>query len=293
MLLLNRTPPIALLSLLSFSTYSYGEQSYQVELNGRYESGDSDSSSSDYRQLAATIYLAPVNTEDKPLHEAAFLNKSSAIRISYFSSEIKDDFNIFSTLKRNGPTFSVNYVTEENSIILGAAYSQSDIDLNNPASGDSDTFGANLGIYLNDTSTLRFSYSNRSTDFDFGFASTSIDTDFYTLSYKTLVSLADLQYFNFETSIKSIQRDAGLSQGDNFELRILGSYFFNFNTNLTTAIKTNSGDNASNEGVTFSVSVSHFLTSNIALAADFTTFIADDDFAENTDTFSINATARF
>ena len=89
MLYLKRTLFVTLLSLSLLSANSHAEQNYQVELLVGYEKEDADTLTDKIIGLGAEIYFSPVNTENKPLAEAAFLDKSSSVIVAYI--ELKSD----------------------------------------------------------------------------------------------------------------------------------------------------------------------------------------------------------
>jgi hypothetical protein len=77
MLYLKRILSVSLLNLLLFSSCGYADENYQTEIFGGYEKEDADTTTDKIIGLGAEIYFSPVNTDNKPLAEAAFLDKKA------------------------------------------------------------------------------------------------------------------------------------------------------------------------------------------------------------------------
>lgn len=297
MLYLKRTLSVTLLSLSLISANSYAEQSYQTELLVGYEKEDADTSTYKTTGLGAEIYFSPVNTENKPLAEAAFLDKSSSVIVGYIKVKSELQNANVNSIDANGPLIAINYITETNAFILGAVYSKQDIDMDpNLATGDIKLTGINIGKYLNDSSAVEFSYTSGDAEYQFATSNltTSLEIDYYELSYKTVQPLDATSYYSFGAGIELIKKsDSSSVNEDNHEFEILGEYYFTRMTSLGAAASFNSGDDVSQEGKTLAIGGTHFFIPQIALNISLSKFIADDSQTEDTDSISVAAIARF
>ena len=296
MLYLKQTLSVTLLILTLLSVNSYAEQDYQEEYKGGYEKEDADTSTDKIIGLSAEIYFSPVNTENKPLAQAAFLNKSSSFLVGYIKGERELQNANVNSIDTNGPLIEINYITETDAFILGALYFKQDLDTDPVlVKGDSKTIGITIGKYLNDSSSVKFSYTSSDIEAR-DFVSTQVsneDVDYYELSYKTVRSLGATSFYSFSAGIELRKAESGSVKEDNNELEFLGEYYFNRMTSLGAAASFNSGDNVSEEGKTLGVGATHFFVPQFAINIDLTRFDADDSQAEDADSISVEVIARF
>lgn len=297
LLYLKLTLSVTLLSLSLLSVNSHAEQNYQTELLVGYEKEDADTSTDKTTGAGAEIYFSPVNTENKPLAQAAFLDKSSSAIVGYIKSETDLQNSTFDSIELSGPLISINYITETNAFIFGATYSKLDGDTNpDLITIDSKLAGFSIGKYLNDSSAVNFSYTSGDTDYRSTTSSqtATLDIDYYELSYNTVQSLNATSYYRFSAGIELINKsDSNSMEEDNSELEVLGEYYFTRMTSLGASASFNSGDDISDEGKTLAIGFTHFFVPQFALNIDLTTFNADDSQTEDTDSISVEAIARF
>ena len=296
MLYLKQALSVALLSVSLLSVNIHAEQSYQEEYTVGYEKEDADTSTDKIIGLSAEIYFSLVNTENKPLAQAAFLDKSSSVIVGYIKGERELQNANVNSIDTNGPLIEINYITDTDAFILGALYFKQDLDTDPVlVKGDSKTIGITIGKYLNDSSAVKFSYASSDIEVR-NFVSTqasSEEIDYYELSYKTVQSLGTTSYFSFSTGIELRKAESASVKEDNHELAFLGEYYFNRMTSLGVAASFNSGDNVSDEGKTFGIGVTHFFIPQFALNIDMSRFNADDSQTEDADSISVEAIARF
>ena len=297
MLYPKRTVFVTLLSLVLFSSNSQAEQSYQTELSVGYEKEDADSSTNKVTGLSAEIYFSPVNTDNKPLAQAAFLDKSSSVSIGYINLKTEYQNSSLNSIDSKGPNFGINYITETNSFILGALYSTNDIETDpSLVTGDLTIAGISIGKYLNDSSAVIFSYTSSDTEVQNTVPSQSanLDIEYYGLSYNTVQSLDATSYYRVSAEIELINKsDSDSVEEDNVELGILGEYYFTRMTSLGAGIMFNSGDNVSDEGKSFGVGFTHFFSPQVAFDITLSRFNADDSQTEDADSISVGVIARF
>ena len=297
LLYLKRTLSVTLLSLSLLSVNSHAEQIYQTELLVGYEKEDADTSTNKTTWAGAEIYFSPVNTENKPLAQAAFLDKSSSAIVGYIKSETDLQNSTLDSSELSGPFISINYTTETNAFIFGATYYKLDGDTNpDLITTDNKIAGFSIGKYLNDSSAVKFSYISSDADYRSTTSSqTAIrDIDYYELSYNTVQSLNATSYYSFGIGFELIRRDSSNSDKEvNNEFEVSGEYYFTRMTSLGASALFNSGDDISYEGNTLAIGFTHFFVPQFALNIDLTTFNADDSQTEDTDSVSVVAIARF
>ena len=297
MLYLKRILSFTLLSLSLLSINGHAEQSYQVEVTGGYEKEDADTSTDKFTTLGAEIYFSPVNTKDKPLAEAAFLDKSSSVIIGYIKSKSELQNSSINSIDASGPLFAINYVTKTDAFILGAVYSTQDLEVDpNVLTSDIKTTGIEIGKYLDGSSAIKFTYMNSDTEFRSTVSSlvANLDIDSYKLEYKTVQPLNATSYFLFNAGVELIKKNDSTSvKEDNNELSFFGEYYLTRMTSFGVAASFNSGDDVSDEGITLGIVGTHFLTQQIALEISFSKFNADDSQTEDTDSISVDIIARF
>jgi len=292
----KRIPLTLLLSLSLFSSASYAEQDYHVELTGEFEKEDEDTSTAKSSSVSAEIFFSPVSTDNKPLAEAAFLNKSSSIALGYIKSKTELQSANVDSFEVSGPLILINYITATDAYILSAIYGTVDLDTNNNLiTGDTKISGINIGKYLDDTSTIEFSYinndiENRNTTTNQKFIN---KTDSYTISYKTVQTTDAVNYYSLAADIELIKSDSNTVKEDNHEFGVAGEYYFSLMTSIGAAALFNSGDDISQEGRTLGVSLTHFLLPQIALKLGLGKFDAKDNKTEDSDSVSVEVSARF
>lgn len=144
---------------------------YQVELNaavGQGEiSGEVISYDYDTTSFDGNFYFSAVDTSKGPYREAAFLSKSSGIRLSYSTIEyVSTGDALFDVnLDLNLTDVEVRYVSA-NGIILEASYQKTkaefDFGLIDTQSNESDEYSIAAGKYLSDNADIVFRYTNAS-----------------------------------------------------------------------------------------------------------------------------------
>lgn len=182
---------LTLLSTSAFSIEAYAQQSYQTELVASYEKQDNDTSTSKALELTATYFLEPVNTDNKPHAEAAYLDKSSSIAAIYLNRETKFENANVDTFDTDAVGILINYVTAADSFILGGVYASIDYEANdNIVTGDGDVYGIILGKYLDDSSSIQLSIAKNDSDQQTTSGQFSIKTTLISVDYKTVEQLA-------------------------------------------------------------------------------------------------------
>lgn len=247
-------------------------ETFQFELQAAHfdsELGDTEVKTS---ALAGAYYLAPVDDSVGAKAEAAFLNKSSNIFLSYSQIEIENDPLL---LDEDGTGYVAGgeYVLDSG-IILSALYSSSEIE-----DFDSETIGVGVGYYLTDSSTidLRFSYIDDDLE----------ETNTFSLGYKNVLDFGDDQSLNVEAILNHLDPDETDSSTN---LTVISDYYFT--SQLSAGASVGYTDSDSEEALNYGVKGSYFFGSNFALAIayDVTDY---DDLSDDLETLSIAVTGRF
>lgn len=296
MLHLKQTVSVTLLNLLFLAPVSYAEQNYQTEIVGDYEKEDADTSTDKIIGLGAEIYFAPVNTENKPLAQAAFLDKKSSVAVGYINIKTDLQNSSVDSIDLGGPLIAINYITETDAFILGATYSILDGDTNpDLLTIDSQIVGFTIGKYINDSTTVQASYTsseseNRSTSSN---QTPTLDIEYFELTYNTVQALGSTHYYSFGIGFELTKKDSSSTvKEDNNEFMVSGGYYFSRMTSLDVVASFNSGDDISDEGQTLAVSLTHFIAPQIALEVGLSKFNADDNNTEDTDSILFDVIAR-
>lgn len=288
---LKRTLTVLLPCLYLLVSNAFAANSYQSEFSGGYSEIER-SSSTEITSLTASFYLSPVNTEDKPLAAAAFLDKSSSITIGFSRQQVKTPQSPMGNAEIDGSSIGGNYITEKSGYIFSVGFRNSDfLTDNNQTSADFETKALRFGKYLDDWSSLEFDYQNNETK---NIVSSSnilfIDSKVYSLNYTTIRPINKQRYYGLGVR-------AGLLKGSddrkNQLFSVSGGYYMNRLTSFSAAISTNSGDRISIEGNTFGIGTQHFFTPQITLGARLAKFIAKDSSTQDSDSYSIFISSRF
>lgn len=296
MLHLKQTVFVTLLSLILFLPISYAEQNYQIEIIGGYEKEDAGTSTNKTIGLGAEIYFAPVNTENKPLAQAAFLDKKSSVVVGYINLKTDLQNSSVDSIDLGGPLIAINYITETDAFILGAMYSKLDGDTNPDLHTiDDKLVGFIIGKYINDSTTVQASYISSDAEFRNTASSqtSTLDIDYYELTFNTVGVLGATSYYSFDVGFELIRKDSSsFAKEDNNEFKVSGGYYFSRMTSLDVAASFNSGDDISDEGQTLAIGFTHFIAPQIALEIGLSKFNPDDNNTEDTDSISLDVIAR-
>lgn len=161
-------------------------QDYQFEVGGAYVNGDNGAVDYDGFGLNAQLHLDKVDTRKGPLNEAAFLDKSSFVDLTWTTSKV--DVSGADSVDTVG--FGGRFVTEKN-IIIEAGYT--DIE-------DDSAIKLGVGTYINNNMGVVASYQ-------------VYDADLDALDQSTLA--ADLHGVHKLKGETSLAFDAGLAYIDN------------------------------------------------------------------------------
>lgn len=229
------------------TTGAYAED-YQFELGANYVTGENAGTDFDGFGVYGEVHLDTVDTSKGPLNEAAFLDKSSSVRLDWATKE--DDVD--GAEAADNVTLSGRFVTQGDWIIEA---SYLDVD------GDDTAIALGVGVYLNDTMDLVVSYGTYD-DAD----KSALAVDIHNVS--SLGGDASLAY------------DVGVSYLDEYsetgyELRGGVDYYFNNAVSIGGSLKLNSINDVDTS--TLAVGVDYFVAPAIRLSGEFYTLGQDGD----------------
>lgn len=229
------------------TTGAYAED-YQFELGANYSASELGGTDFDGFGVYGEVHLDTVDTSKGPLNEAAFLDKSSSVRLDWETSEA----DVPGAEAADDVTLSGRFVTQSD-LIIEASYN--DID------GDETVLGLGIGVYLNDTMDLVVSYET----FDEADAS-SLAVDIHNVS--SLGGDASLAY-DLGVSYLDVADDTG------YELSGGVDYYFNNAVSIGGSLSLVSVGDA--DVSTLAVGVDYFVAPAIRLSGEFFTLGQDGD----------------
>ena len=285
-----RTLIFSLPSLLLLSTNSLAEQSYQSEFSGVYQKIDLEDTSAEFSIISAKMFFSPVTTDNKPLEEAAFLNKSSSLTLKYQQLKYKAD-----SFEYSGPLVNINYITQANAFIVGAYFLKHDYDTGSELfTTDHKENGITVGKYLNSSTTVNFTYSKSKTESRLTGTDLAIsfENDRYILSLKTIQSPDTNSFYSLGASFELSQYDSPINE-DSRRLNLHGRYYFTRFTSLGASASFISSDNLAEEDKSLKIIATHFFSPKISFNAGFEKYFTDDNLAEDYDSVSFGIMARF
>lgn len=301
---------VLLAGLILFSSACYSrsyryheEQSdpniYNVELIGSYGQLETDDSifKTKVARVSAELFIDYIDTHDKPLAYAAFLNKKSSISLFYSKADTDVEATIgVNNTENTDAGIGFNYISEEDNYILGFIYAGGDTTDNDGTDlAESNSISVNIGKYINDSSAIEFIYTQSTTDFidTTLISSDEITTDIATLSYENLLDFRGDNYIFFGLSASQIKSDGFGVKETNQEYELFTEVFFNEAASLFASAEINSGDDLFAEGRTISAGGTYFITTKFAVNVILSQFTPDEELAEEETSGFISGIVRF
>jgi hypothetical protein len=294
-MLLRKTPSytfafiIANLCFVPLATAS-GSHAYKYEIAGSYLKSDSDTIDGNALFGSLEYYFQAVNVRDHPLREAAFLEKTGSINLSYSISENKIKNSDYESREKS-PSIGATYITDNSGFIISASYSKSDYDATPDEvanNSESRSIEIALGKYLTDSTTIRIHYRN--TDYRQKYSDSTLDehTLSYAISFKTVQPFGTT-FYGIESVID--QDNGNSANGDSLKFAISGYYFLSRATSVDLSYSMTSRDNDA-DFKTYGISVEHFFTPMFAIGTGYERSSLDNS-SLDADCIVANMTARF
>ena len=291
---LKKSKSITLLILaFLFPLTAYTQDGFQVEIDVNSLQLDEASDETRLLLIGAEIFFDEVDVGSHPYAEAAFLERQSSVLVAYLTS---DSDTTTTDIEITSFAFAINYVVPDSSLVTGFILQSIDGDIKNGLTGtvDGSSFGFMLGSYINKNSYVEVSYIKSDSDLTIlpSTTSTANVTDI-DISYKLVKELQGDQAFNIEVTLTSSKYDDNVTVETNTLVELLGDYYFNQSISVGARIESNTGDEKTETGKTLGLDFNVFVTSSIAVYAEFNQFSADTAAAVDTDEITFGAKARF
>ena len=251
---------------------------YDLELIGSYGQSELDPAETDIYNLTAIAHFKSVETQEHPLEEAAFLERSNYVMLDYTRNETDpgagaDDANdnVFGlALHLNtGSRYFIDFGMEKSN------------------EEDSNQFLSTVGFgaYVQDNITVDITVTDETIE--------PKDEDKYSgmgyaLNGRGVFKLGGEQAVAVDGGFQVVDFDDG---NDNEEIATLGGrYYFMRTTHVGLSYSTTSRDDEDND--TFTVEAQHFITPSFALGTSFGQESSDEDDAEDRDFYNLWAKLR-
>ncbi len=215
--------------------------------------------------MTATHFLSTVDYKIGPLAKTGFLNKSSSVSVKYSEREVARQYK-YTTRSVKGR------LVAGPDIIMEAAYSRTSNNIS--YDGDSDRHFLAGGVYLSDSSAIKFNYER----YDQKYA----DAETYAVNYEQLISLAGDTYIGFNGTVLRFKSDYSSSTN------IAGTvdYYFNRQFSVGASIT-----HSPHEYRGYGIGAQYFLNTHIGLSANYHVLDFHDGYGS--DTLTVNLTGQF
>lgn len=253
---------------------SAAANAYQFEVNAGFDRLQTSSFDDDVWTISGTAYLQPVDDSVGPYAEAAFLNKSSFLSLGYANL----DGDVI-----DGHAYSIGgeYVIEGSNVILGAAFTRFDLD--SPLD-DGDSFAFTVGMYLNDTTTLRLNYDYQDWD--------NSDDQYLDLTVRHLTEdMGNGMRVAVEGSVGWFEIDPdGMGSADAWTIGVGADLYINTQLSVGAGVNYAHGDNEV-EGYDWDLRARYFFTPQFAANIGYGEL--NPDWGRTTKAWTIGLTGRF
>lgn len=242
--------------------------------------------------VSGEVFFEPVNTEEHPYADAAFLERTGSAFISAASEK-----TTVGDAKGDSPleSIGINLSQPGFPLVVQLMYTKSLVDFNTPdnLSINSDVYDVKVGNYFAKTllAGLEYSYgSAEPTSYIFPFG-TARSRD-YAIFAKYVHELADYQELSFEaTAGKSSIGNKWISRNTTVSFTV--DYFFNKSLKVGVGFGNSSGTAVLTEGKRYSASVRYFISPRFSVQATYDTFQNSNPDFENEDTYDLILAGRF
>ncbi len=275
-------------------TVADATEQYQTEISAFYSrtDGSQDSRTTSYG-ISGEVFFAPVNTEEHPYAEAAFLERIGSVSIT----AAKEEFKV-NSLEADGPLGSIGVNLSQPGFPLVAQfmYTRSRVDFNGIFDGfvnKTNVYDARLGKYFAKTLLAGVEYSYGTSEVTFtGFPSITARSRDYGLFAKYVYELSDYKEISFEATIgKSTIGNQEIARNTNESINV--DYFFNKSFSIGVGFQNSSGTDELIEGKTYSANVRYFIGPHFSVQAIYDSFRNSNVDQENDHTYNLILAARF
>lgn len=262
----NKPSKNVLLFIGTFATGLAGgevvaDDSYRTELaldhsrlstDGGYEQEASSAS--------AEIYFEPVNVENHPVAEAAFLERVGSVY--FLGGRATADSALLSAETRRLYLAGITYAKAESPFVAQAAYSKVDWDYDTPdATLEGDLYALAAGWYVSPTGLVSLGWihtdSKLSAD---GWPDMNLEDDIYSVDVKYVGKFASGAAYNVETKLSAEEKDVDGEKDSMNAVALSGDYYLSRRLSLGGGIELIRGSDESREGNTYTATARWFIT---------------------------------
>jgi len=291
------TLAIALHFVFGVVTANATEQ-YQTEVSAFYSRtyfGQESDNWSSQLGMSGEVFFAPVNTEEHPYAEAAFLERIGSTIISAALEEDKAG-----AFESDGPTLSigVNLAKPSSPFVVKLMYtwSRTEADYSPGFTDKSNDYDIKAGYYFTKTLLAGFEYSYGSSEVSFAlFPSITTRSRDYGLFAKYVLELENFKELSFEATVS--ENTIGNTEiVRNTKESINVDYFFNKSLSIGVGFQNSSGTVESTEGQTYSANVRYFISPHFSVQAIYDRFRNSNPsvfFNESNHTYELILAGRF
>lgn len=274
---------------------AYAQDNYRTEMSVNYDSSKDDDIEVKIYGIMAGIHFSPVDTTGHPLAEADFLERVGGIALTVGKMEAKSGST---SVDADGPFYGllVALMKPDYPLTANVMYFKTETEFAAPYDGEItvDSYGFNIGKFISDGLLAFVGYSHTESDISFaGLLESKRKTNDYSTGVKYVNELHDNAAFNIEADLAISQFDGGDDDGSNTIFGLSGDYYFTNRTSLGAGFDINIGDDKSDEGISFGINSTVFITPHFLLSVGFEKFQADNDEGEDEDSYDVTMSARF
>lgn len=270
----------------------YATEQYRTEVSAFYSRADgSQDSRTILYGVSGEIFFAPVNTEEHPYAEAAFLERIGSVFLTGAKEEIKVGW-----AKGDGfwGSFGVNLSRPDFPLVAQFMFTRSRFDADdNSFSNKGDFYDFRVGSYFTKVLLAGLEYNYGSSEVSFAiFPSITVRTRDYGFFAKYVYELSDYKELNLEVIVgKSTDGNAEISRNTNESLSV--DYFFNKSLSAGVGFRNSSGTDESIEGKTYSGNMRYFINPHFSVQAIYERFRNSNADQENEHTYELILAGRF
>lgn len=266
---------------------------YQYELGARYSTRDDNLFNATRTQAAFRMYLQPVNFDNKPYNEVAFLARKTNVSLSLGQLEYEIDLGIASLdIDSTLVGVALEYAKTGNPFIFGLGFET--------AEGDEEFFGQNintdtssvnvsLGYYTDPFTKIGILASQTEVEIGTNTGKFELETNAYYIEYVTLQQMASLKYYSFEARFGRTE----IEDTDLDLIQVGGNYYYSLFTSFGALLGIVASDQDSAEGKTVLIRIRHFVDPYTSIAFSFDKLFNDEDSDNNSDTTRLDFIHRF
>ena len=255
------------------------QQRYEYELGiNHFTTETSSGTESTQTSPFASFYFRPVNTHNKPLAEAAFLDRTGFTTIAFSQGEDRSDDTL-------GLTLLLDIRSHDRDTTFQLGHSNLD---SNGGNIEVKSYKIGLGHYISNNQHVGIEYNNTNNGSLNDLRSYNIG-----IKTKTVRSLTGDSAFKLIAGIKRMATQLDDINDTNMSYAFDADFYPNPSSNLGAGIEINRGDDIFEEGTTLSVKAGYFILPTIEITASFSRFLPSYTSVEEEQKLRIGIRGRF